>query len=66
MIAKDRPLLSEAKLTIVWYGTGWTVEGSEFDSRKGQELSILHVVHTSSVAHPASYQMGTGGPFPRG
>jgi hypothetical protein len=43
--------------------TGWTTEGSEFDSRWGQEISLLHVVQTGSGAHPASYPMGTGGSF---
>jgi hypothetical protein len=33
MDAKDKPVLSEAYLTIVWYGKGWTVEGSEFESQ---------------------------------
>jgi hypothetical protein len=30
----------------------------------GQEFSLLHVIQTGSEAHPASYQMGTGGSFP--
>jgi hypothetical protein len=44
--------------------TGWTVEGSVFESRWCQEFSLLHVVHTGSGAHPASYKMGTGASFP--
>jgi hypothetical protein len=32
----------------------------------GQDFSPLHVVQTGSGAHPASYPMGTGGPFPGG
>jgi hypothetical protein len=44
--------------------TGWTTEGSEFESQYGQEFSLLHVVQTGSGAHPASYSMGTGGSFP--
>jgi hypothetical protein len=40
--------------------TGWTAEGSQFESRYGQEFSLLHFVRTSSGAHPASYPMGTG------
>jgi hypothetical protein len=39
--------------------TGWTTEGSEFESRQGQEFS-LHVIHTGSGVHPTSYSMGTG------
>jgi hypothetical protein len=41
--------------------TGWKTEGSEFESRCGQECSLLHVVQTDSEAHPASFQMGTAG-----
>jgi hypothetical protein len=26
--------------------TGWTIEGSEFEFRQGQEFSLLHVVQT--------------------
>jgi hypothetical protein len=35
--------------------------GSEFESRWGQEFSLLHVVQTGSGVHPTSYTMGTGG-----
>jgi hypothetical protein len=45
---------------------GWTTEGSEFESQKGQEFSLLHVVQTGSGVHPTSYPMGTGGSFPGG
>jgi hypothetical protein len=44
--------------------TGWTTEGSEFESRYGQELSLLHVVQTGSGVHPTSYPMGMGALFP--
>jgi hypothetical protein len=43
-----------------------TAEGSEFESRYGQYSSPLHVVHTGSAAHPASYPMDKGGSFPKG
>jgi hypothetical protein len=39
----------------------WTTEGSEFESRYGQEFSLLHDVQTGSGAHPASYPVGTVG-----
>jgi hypothetical protein len=42
--------------------TGWTTEGSVFESRWGQESSLLQVIHTDSGVHP----MGTGGSFPGG
>jgi hypothetical protein len=45
---------------------GWTTEGSEFESRWGQEFSLLHVVHTGSGVQPTSYPMGIGGSFPGG
>jgi hypothetical protein len=38
--------------------TSWTTEGSEFESRYGQEFSVLHVVQTGSGVHSASYPMG--------
>jgi hypothetical protein len=44
--------------------TGWTTEGSEFESRYGQEFFLLHVVQTGSGVRPTSYPMGTGGSFP--
>jgi hypothetical protein len=40
---------------------GWTTEGSEFESRKGQEFSLLQIVQIGSEVHPTSYPMGTGG-----
>jgi hypothetical protein len=40
--------------------TGWTTEGSEFESRWGQKFSLLYVTQTGSGVHRASYQMGTG------
>jgi hypothetical protein len=33
---------------------------------RGQEFSLLHFVQTGSGIHPASYPVGTGGPFPGG
>jgi hypothetical protein len=34
-----------------------------FDSRQGQDPSLLHSVQTDSGAHTASYPVGTGGDF---
>jgi hypothetical protein len=51
----------------VWrLATGWTAEGSELESQKGQDFSPLHVVQTRSGAHPASCPVGTGGSFSGG
>jgi hypothetical protein len=41
-------------------------EGSEFESRWGQEFSLLQIVQTGSEVHPTSYTMGTGGSFTGG
>jgi hypothetical protein len=35
--------------------TGWKSEGSELESRKGQEFSFRHIVQTGSGVHPESY-----------
>jgi hypothetical protein len=49
----------------VWrLATGWTTEGSEFESRFCQEFSLLHVVLTGSGAHPTLYSMDIGDSFP--
>jgi hypothetical protein len=42
----------------------WTTERSEFESRWGQDFSLLFVVQIGSAAHPTSYLMGTVGSFP--
>jgi hypothetical protein len=52
--------------SVVGIATGYGLDDREvvFESRWGQELSLLHVVQTGSGVHPASYPMGTGSPFP--
>jgi hypothetical protein len=47
-------------------GYGWTTEGSQLESRWGQEFSLLHVVQTGSGAQPDSYPMCTVSFFPEG
>jgi hypothetical protein len=45
--------------------TGWITGRSRFDPRQRRKyFSSSLCVQTSSVAHPASYTMGTGGLFP--
>jgi hypothetical protein len=44
--------------------TGWTIEGSEFESRYDQEFSLPHVFQTGSVVYSAYYTMDTGGLCP--
>jgi hypothetical protein len=51
-------------LSVQRLATGWTTEGSDFESRWGQEFSLLHVVQTGSGVHATSSLMGTGGSFP--
>jgi hypothetical protein len=43
---------------------GWTTERLQFESREGQEFSLLHIVQTGSGVNPTSYTMGTVGSFP--
>jgi hypothetical protein len=45
--------------SAVCIATGWTAEGSEFESRWDQEFSLLHVVDTYSGIHPTSYPIST-------
>jgi hypothetical protein len=47
-------------------GYGLHGKGSEFESWREQEFSLLCVVKTGSGANPASYLMGTGCSFPGG
>jgi hypothetical protein len=42
--------------------TGWTAEGSEFESRWGN----IFLPQTGFGAHPSCNAMGTGGSLPRG
>jgi hypothetical protein len=56
---KNTLIFGSSRDGSVGIATGWTAEGSELQSRKGQESSPLHVALTCSGAHPASYPMGT-------
>jgi hypothetical protein len=38
----------------------WTTEAPKFESWKGQEYSLLHIVQTGSGFHSTPYRMGTG------
>jgi hypothetical protein len=45
--------------------TGWTTGRPRVDPRqRRKDFSCSFCVQTGSEAHPASYPMGTGGPFP--
>jgi hypothetical protein len=48
-----------------WLQAGW-LRGRSSSPSRGRIFPPLHVVQTSSGAHPAPYPMGTGGSFPRG
>jgi hypothetical protein len=43
---------------------GWMI-GVRFPA-EARDFSLLHSIQTSSGTHPASYPMGTKGPFPGG
>jgi hypothetical protein len=43
---------------------GWTI--GVWSSTGTQDFSSSSCIQTGSEAHPASYPMGTGGPFPGG
>jgi hypothetical protein len=50
--------------SVIWrLVMGWTTEGSEFESRWGQEFCPLQVVQACSGVHPTSYPVGTRGSF---
>jgi hypothetical protein len=53
--------------SAVGIATGYALDnrGSDFESQKDQEFSLLHVVQTGSGAPPTSYPMGTWGSFPK-
>jgi hypothetical protein len=51
-------------LTVPSLPKNRTTKGSEFESRWGQEFSLLHIVQTGSGAQPAYNPMGVGGYFP--
>jgi hypothetical protein len=45
-------------------GYGLDDRGAGVRVLEGQEFSLLHVVQADFGAHPASYPLGTAGPFP--
>jgi hypothetical protein len=48
--------------SIVWLRAGWSVRSPT----EAEDFSSILCVQTGSGANPASYPMGTGGPFPGG
>jgi hypothetical protein len=42
---------------------GYGLNGRGLIPVRGQDFSLLHIVQTDCVAHPASYPMGAGCPF---
>jgi hypothetical protein len=43
----------------VGIAAGYGLDNPQFESKWGQEFSLLHVVQTGSGAHPASHPMST-------
>jgi hypothetical protein len=58
--------MSRDSLVGIATAYGLTTEESEFESRCGQEFSLLQIVQTGSEVHPTSYPIGTGGLFTLG
>jgi hypothetical protein len=60
--------ISLSRASAVGIATGYGLDNRrlEFESRYGQEFSLLQVVQTGSGIHQTSYKMGTGGSFPGG
>jgi hypothetical protein len=54
--------------SAVGIATGYVLDdrGVEFESPKGQDFSLFHIVQTGSGAHPVCSPMGTEGSFPGG
>jgi hypothetical protein len=52
------------RISIYRLATGWTTEKSEFESRWGQEFSLLQIVQTGSEVHSTSYPMVKCSYFP--
>jgi hypothetical protein len=63
-IYKAQSLSFVSRDSAVGIATGYTIEGSEFESRESLEFSLLHVAQTGSGVHSTSYTMGTGCSFP--
>jgi hypothetical protein len=55
--------LGDSRISELGITTGY---GLEFESRWGQEFSLLYVVQTGSGAHPAPYTIGTESYLPWG
>jgi hypothetical protein len=49
----------------VGIATGYGLEGNVPVPAGARDFSLLHSVQTGTAAHPASYPMDTGGPYPR-
>jgi hypothetical protein len=62
----ERPTIKGCRDSVVGTATGYGLDDRGVGVRYGQEFSLLHVVHTGSGVHPASYSMGTGVSFSEG
>jgi hypothetical protein len=56
--------MSRSSAVGIATGYGLDVDDSEFESRWGQEFSLLHIVNTGFEVHQNFYPMCIGGPFP--
>jgi hypothetical protein len=55
------PISSDSSVNIA---TAYGLDRRGLIPSRGKRFSLLHSVQTGSGAHPASYPMGTAGPFP--
>jgi hypothetical protein len=61
-------LADSSQDSAVGIPTGYVLnaKGSEFESRWGQDFSLLRAIRTISEAHPTSYPLDTEGSFSGG
>jgi hypothetical protein len=62
-IHNDKSTINSLHNWKSWLQTG-RQKRWKFESRWGQEISLLHVLQIDSGTHPASYPVGTGSSFP--
>jgi hypothetical protein len=58
--------LVRSRDSVVGIATGYGLDDRGRCSSPDMVKNVLHVVQTGSGVYPTSYQMGTGGSFPRG
>jgi hypothetical protein len=57
------PLFASCTKSLYPLATGWTIKGSEIESRQGPEISIPNVAKIGSGAHTVPCALSVGGSF---